>query len=390
VRQGLVTLQIAVAVVLVVGAGLFTETFRGLRAVDPGFQARGAVTFRVSLDPQGQGESYVASYYDGLLRELAAIPGVVSAGAAQTLPLNPVGNDFTRPFRPAGDATPSAEAPTVQMRIATPGYFEAMGHRMVAGGPPSGAEEPDDPRVAVVNETLARILWPGADPVGRSFELDFRDGWLPYRVTGVVADARGYGLRAASRPEVFLDHGQSPYLAMSVVLRTDGDPGALVAPARRATAAYGPAQPAHHFVTTEEVLGDAVATERFLLVLMITFGGIALLLACAGVFGMMSHAVGSRTRELGLRMALGADGRQVVLMVVGRAGVIGLVGVIAGLGVALATGRGVRGLLYGVEPGDPLTLAGAGAVLLATALLAALIPARRAASVDPARALRGD
>lgn len=389
-RRGLVSSQIALALVLLAAAALFSRSFLGVRAIDPGFDARNVLSFRVSLDPQGEGEGYVASYYDGLLQRLAEIPGVRGIGAVQTLPLNPVGNDFTRPYRAAGTGTPTAEAPAVQMRIATPGYFRTMGMDFLAGGGFSGDESADAPLVAVVNRTLAARLWPDRSAVGETLELDFRDGWQPYRVLGVVEDTRAYGLRSDPRPEIYLPHRQSPYLAMTVVLKTDPSARVLPRSIEDVVRSYGPSQPVHNFVTLEQLLGDATATERFLVFLMTAFGSIALVLACSGVFGVMAYMVGQRRKELGLRAALGAGRLALIRYVLGAASVLAASGVGAGLVAAVSLGATVRSQLYGVSPWDPLTLALATVVLFAAALAAAVVPAGRAVRVDPASVLRSD
>ncbi len=389
-RRALVAAQISTALVLLVGAGLFAATFTRLRAVDPGFDPESALTFRISLDPQGDGEARVVPYYEGLLVELSSIPGVVAVGAAQTLPLNPVGNDFTRPYREVGSGTPSADAPTVQMRIVMPGYFDAIGMSFEAGSGTTGLESLGEPLVAVVNRAFADRLWPGRDAVGETFELDFREGWRPYRVLGVVSKTPHYGLRVEARPEVYLAHRQSPYVAMSLVMRTDRDPQALIGAVRQTVLSYPPSQPVHHFVTLEQLIADAVAEERFLVALMTTFGIIALMLACSGVFGVMAYVVGQRTRELGLRVALGARRASLMGWVVGRAAVLTATGVAIGLVASVALGHAIRSLLFDVQPWDPLTLVLVSALLFTAALAAAAIPARRATAVDPATVLRSD
>ncbi|NNM32726.1 MAG: FtsX-like permease family protein, partial [Gemmatimonadetes bacterium] len=219
VRRGLVALQIGLALALLVSAGLFAQSLERLQEADLGFASTGALTFRVSLDAdQIDGAGDISRYYEQLLDRIRVLPGVVSTGAAQTLPINPVGNDFARPYRPLGSTATPADAPTVALRIATADYLTAAGMRFLSGGPFSAALGEGDPRVAVVNETLAQRLWPDRDPVGESFEIDFREGWRPYRVVGVIADVRHAGPRRAVVEEAYLSQNQSPYLAMSVVV----------------------------------------------------------------------------------------------------------------------------------------------------------------------------
>lgn len=390
-RSGLVIAQVALSLLLLVGASLFIQSFNGIRSADMGFDPDGVLSFRLSLDSREAPEAGdIARYYDGLLERLLALPGVTAAGAAQTLPVNPVGNDFSRPYRPAGTTLLPAEAATVAMRIVTPGYFSAAGMRFVSGEPIPGAAAPDDPRVAVVNETLARRLWPSRDPVGEVFEVDFRDGWQPYRVTGVLSDVRHQGARADVPEEVYLSHRQSPYLAMSVILRTSGEPNALIPAVRREVLAHAPSQPPHYFVSFHDLVSASTSAERFLAVFMAMFAAASLVLATGGVYGVVARGVAARRREMGIRLALGAEAGILVRAVAWESARIAGMGVVAGLLAALILGRTVQGLLYGVSPSQPVVLIGLAGGLLAVATGAALLSARPIARLDPSETLRGD
>ncbi|MDX1495277.1 MAG: ABC transporter permease, partial [Longimicrobiales bacterium] len=330
-REIFVGSQVAITVALVLGAGLFSTSFSRIVGQDPGLDTNGVLTFRVALDPSDAGPGGAVVYYEELLRRLREVPGVEAAGAAQTLPLQTVGNDFFRPYRPVGSQISSGEAPTVQMRIVTAGYAGAVGMTLLEGGgiPETLAE--GEPMVAVVNQTLARRLWPDGDAVGASFEVDFREGWLPYTVVGVVADVRHYGLREPPRPEVFLAHAQAPYLAMSVAVRGSGRPETLVDPITEVVLSQAPTQPPYDFVTLDELARASVADDRFLAMLLRLAAGIALLLAASGVYGVVSYTVGHRRREIGVRMALGADSGTVVREILRGSVTVTLLGLAAGL-----------------------------------------------------------
>ena len=387
-RETFVGAQMAITLVLLAGAGLFALSFQRLSSVDPGLDVEGVAAFRVSLDAEEGNTARTVTYYDGLLDAVEAVPGVSMAGASQTLALNPIGNDFQRPYRPEGSELVSGDAPTVQMRIITRGYVETMGMRLREGTVLPEEAGLGDPLVALVNHTLAERLWPNGGAVGSHLEIDFREGWQPYRVTGVVEDVRHYGLRTPPVPEVFLSHAQVPYLAMNVVARTEGDPALLFEPLRAAVLGHVPMQPAHDFVSMEELLASSTSEEAFLALVLTLFSGLGLLLATTGVYGVLAFSVGQRRREIGVRMALGADPSGVARAVVLRALAISALGVGVGL-LGVWTVRDVMGsLLYSVSATEPLPIAGVASLLVGVATLAAWAPARRAASVAPAEALR--
>ena len=267
-REAFAAFQVAGALVLVTGAVLFATSLERLVSVDPGLETTDVATFRVSLDPVDGTADEIVRYYRGLIDRLEQLSGVVAVGASQALPLNPVGNDFRRPYRPSASGLESADAPTVQMRIVTPGYAHAVGMTLLSGSGFPERVEPDSPLLALVNETLARRLWPDGEAVGESLEIDFRDGWQPYRVLGVLRDVRHYGLRSEPAPEVFLAHDQVPYLAMSLAVRTAGPSETMFEALQSAVRAHRPMQPAHNFVSLETLLENSTSRERFLSVLL--------------------------------------------------------------------------------------------------------------------------
>ncbi len=389
-RELFVGAQVAAAVVLLGGAGLFAGSLRQLARVDSGIDPERVATFRVSLDAAGGGNRAIVDYYDGLETALRAVPGVRAVGASQALPLNPVTNDFRRPFRPAGSGLVSADAPTVAMRIVTPGYADAVGMRVLEGTAIPADALAGQPLVAVVSRSLAETLFPDGGAVGQTFEIEFREGWQPYRIVGVVEDVRHYGPRSAPVPEVFLAHAQVPYLAMTLAVRTTDPPEASFDALRDAVLAYRATQPPHAFVSMDRLLRDATAEERFLSILLAVFAAMALTLAATGVYGVLAYSVNHRRREIGVRMALGADRGRVVGSVLGQALRVALAGVGVGLAVSLALAGLVRGMLFEVSPTDPATILAVVSVLTAVTTLAGWLPARRAATVPPSEALRPD
>lgn len=389
-REAFVGSQTAFAVVLLAGAALFAGSLAQLRSVDPGIAPHDVATFRVSLDPVEGGDGGTVRYYDDLLAAVRSVPGIVAVGAAQTLPLDPVAGDFRRPYRESGSSLSSGDAPAVQMRIVTPGYTEAMGMTLLEGEPLPAASATGGELVALINETLARTLWPDGQAAGRVFEIDFREGWRPYRVTGVVRDVKHYGLRAPSGPEVYLAHHQVPYLAMSVVARTSGEPEAFFPALREAVLGHRPVQPPHNFVSMDALVGDSMAEERFLSILFTVLSVIGLTLASTGIYGVIAYWVSHRRREIGIRMAVGAEPGRVVGSIVRRAMLVSGGGLLAGLIAVGALGGWIEGLLFGVSPTDPRAVLGVALVLGVVSALAAYVPARRAAWIPPSDALRAE
>lgn len=390
IRDVLVVVEVGLAVVLTAGAALFARSLEEIRSVDPGLDPHSLLSFRVALEPGGDALDRIGRYYPTLIDSLSRLPGVTAVGASTALPFDPLGNDFNRPYRLPGTLTPAADAPLVQMRMVTPDLFSALGMSFREGTPFTGLERLDDPRVAVVNATLARSLWGDRPATGEVVEIFFRDGWQPYRVTGVVNDVRHLGQRRPARPEVFLSNKQIPYLAMTVVVRTAGDPSRLVDPVRSTLRAVDPAQPAHRFVTMQDLLSASLSEERFLVVLLGTFAAVAILLAAAGVYGVLSYSVGQSRREIGLRLALGATPAGIRWRVLGRALMVTGAGVVVGLGIHALGAAAVAGIVYDVSPFDARLLAGVVAILTGAAALAAWVPARRASGVQPATTLRGE
>lgn len=389
-RETFVASQVALAILLLAAAAALLQSFDRLRTADYGMNPEQVATFRVSLDPVEGTAKEIVQYYDGLVDALEKVPDVIRVGGAQTLPLDPVAGDFQRPYRSTGATVDAGDAPVVNMRIVTPGYRDAIGMRLLAGQDLPADARLGEPLVALVNETLAAALWPDGAAVDRSFEIDFREGWQPYRIVGVVQDVAHQGVRATKTPEVFLSHAQVPYLAMTMVARGGADPDRMMASLRDAALTYRSGQPPHHFITMERLLADSMATERFLSTFIGVFAAIALLLAATGIYGVISYVVSHQRREIGVRIALGARRTDVVRSVAGRAMTVVSIGALIGASTAWVTGGVLDTLLYDVSATDPIGLVVIAMGLLVVAAAAATMPAIRAARIPPADALRAD
>jgi putative ABC transport system permease protein len=387
-RQSLVVAQIALALLLVVGAGLLTRSFARLVAVEPGFDTSNLLTMHISLNGQAYGQGKAGPYYQQLLERLRALPGVMAAAAVTTLPMSSAGTDFERPFWRANEPEPSAAADNVSVRMATPEYFPTLDIPLLAGRNFTAQDRAETPAVIIVSESFARKVWPGESAVGKQLMLDYTRGKYAYEVVGVTRDIRYYGLKSQPQAEVFIPHAQNPYLPMNVIVRTLADPLQLVSAARQVARELDAAQPVSQVNTMEWLIQRSIAPDRFALALLGLLAALALLLAGVGIYSVLSYAVAARTHEIGVRMALGATARDVLRLALGEGMRLALVGIALGLLSAYALTRLMEPLLFSVSATDPLTL-GAGALLLAlVAWLACYVPARRAAKVDPLIALR--
>jgi putative ABC transport system permease protein len=399
-RQGLVVAEVALAVVLVVGAGLLLKSFMRLRGVDPGFDPRGVATFEVSL-PDAYTTAQSRAFFASLLERVRALPGVRSAGAIFGLPLTDFGYSISLHEVDGHVLSPQEQEAgfSPQLRVVSPGFFRTLGIRLLEGRLFTDADREGGAYVAVVSASAARRLFGTADPIGHHFSLGthlFGPGPRYPRVggevVGVVQDVRDLSLARAGRPVVYFVHAQFPASPMSVVMRTNGDPAALINPARAALASVDPAVPMFAVSTMGEWVSGSIARRRFYASLIAVFAALALGLAGVGVYGVLAQAVGERTREIGLRVALGAAPWGVTALVVRQGLAPAATGI--GVGVALALGltrvlsRALTPMLFKVAPADLATYTVVTAFILGVALLAALVPARRAARVDPVVALR--
>jgi len=393
-RTALIVAEIALTVVLLAGAGLLLRSYAAVLAVDPGFKAEGLLLAETVLPiPRYPDAPDRDAFYKRVLENVRALPGVESAGYTNYAPLMFMGGRALvlvegRP-RPEGSAIAQN---IVANRSASPGYFETLGVPLVRGRLFDDRDVRDGARVAVINETMARRHWPDQDPIGQRFSVGAPGGG-PTTVVGVVADVRQMGLAVPADPELFLplDQTSIPFMwPRQMVVRTAGDPLALAPALRRAVWAVDPTQPVSSLRAMSEVLDTQLANRDMQLTLTGTFAVLALLLAAVGLYGVLSYTVSQSTNEIGLRMALGAQQKTVVGTVVRSALTTTVVGIGLGLLAASVLTSVIDSFLYGVRPTDPATAATAAGVLLLVAGLAALIPAVRAAGVNPMTALRAE
>jgi predicted permease len=383
-RVGLVVSEIALASLLLVGAGLSLRSFAALLHAEPGIELENRLTAFVSLPPSRyRGEARQAAYEE-IDRRFASIAGVRATGAVNHLPLSGTNSRLSISIEgrePVDDAPMRAHP-----RSITPGYFTAIGMTVKAGRGFSARDRAGAPLVAVVNEAMARAYWPGESPIGQRLRLGGTEEWR--EVIGIVADVRHSGLDRPAAPELYLPLAQYVWNQLTFVLATEGHPSAFAAAARDQLRAIDPDLPLSRVRTMEEVAARSVASRRSGMILLATFGLLALVLSAAGIYGVTAHLVALRTAEIGVRMTLGARPGDVMRLVVREGTIQACIGLAVGLSGAMALTRPFRAMLFGVGPADPLTLAGVAAILLTTTILACLVPARRAMRVDPVQALR--
>jgi predicted permease len=394
VRGSLVVGQIALAMVLLAGSGLLLRSFTLLRQVDPGFEARSALTFRVSLPESAYSDDdKMLAFHRDLEARLRALPGVRDVGAVSGLP--PASGVFQISFTIDGrPEPPPAQQPTLQVAIASASYMKTMGIELVRGRGFDVRDDSKAPQVVLLSEAAVRKHFPDEDPIGKRINLGLGRGpgkpKAGGEVVGVVRDVKQLGLGKDSPPGIYLPYAQYPAQSMAVVLRTDVPPRSLAVAAESAVHELDPLLPVARLATLEEVIARSISQPRFYTLLLGSFAASGLFLAALGLFGVMSYAVAQRTRELAVRVALGARHQELRRMVLREALVLGGIGLALGLGGALAVSRALTTLLYSVSPHDPATLAAMGALLLLTTLVAGYLPARRATRVDPVVALRAE
>jgi putative ABC transport system permease protein len=397
-RSTLVVAEIALALVLLTGAGLLIRTGIALDTVDPGFDPRNVLAARVSLPLAAYQEpEKVQQAFLTLAERLEHAPGIVAAGLVSTAPLERGG---TNGLVPEGRPLEIASAINSMLRLVTPNYFRTMRITLRRGRTFTAEDRAGTPLVMVINEALAREAWPGEDPIGKRVACceegpDGSPNWKT--VVGVVADTRAMGLAQDPAPEFYLPAAQAPSPAwnwldrtMTVAVRTSGEPIAAAGAVRDAVRAVDPTVPVYNIGTMDQRITSSLSQTRFSTMLLSVFGGIALLLAAIGVYGIISYGVTQRVQEIGIRIALGAQGRDVLAMVMRHAAVLAGLGLLLGLAGALALTRLLTGLLFRVSPTDPPTFAVGIIVLTFVAVLASAVPALRAARVDPVVALRSE
>jgi putative ABC transport system permease protein len=391
-RRLLVVSELALAVLLLAGAGLLVRSFVRLRAVSPGFSADGVLSVELSLTRAASGQNERArriALFDRLRDGVGAIRGVRVAALASRLPLT--GPAFGGPFSVQGRPfDPTSATPTFAVyRAVSPEYHATLGVRILQGRGLSAGDRDGAPTVAVINEALARGFFGGGDPVGQLIKLGAPRSPRPWlTIVGVTADVRDRALALPPTPEIAVPYAQDPPEVVVILARTAGEPLAILPSVRQAVRAVDPEQPVSHVRTLDQVVAESITERRAPALLLAGFAALAVILAGLGTYGVMSYAVSGRAHEIGVRMALGARPADVARLVVGEGVRLALAGAAIGLAAAVALGRTVSALLFEVRPTDPLTYAGASLALIAVAVAACARPALRATRVDPAVALR--
>lgn len=384
-RALLVGGEVALALVLTLGAGLLLRSFLAVLAVDPGFRPDHLLTLQIAIPAAYRTPEQQRTLYADLFTRLEALPGVVSVGGTTRLPLG--STNVSTKVDVEGRARPPGEWPEVEFRRAMRGYFAAMEIPLLRGRSFTDADGPSSPRVAIVNERMARRLFPGEDPIGR--RIRFGSASAPWvTIVGVAGDVRHSGLEEEPAPELYIWYLQTPPVNPFLVLRASGDAGALSAAVRSTVQAVDRNIAVYDIRTMAQVRADSMAERRFVLLLVGAFGVLALTMAAVGVYGVMALAVSERTAEIGLRLALGATPATVLGSVLREGLALSGAGIAAGFVIAVLVARAMASQLYGIGPSDGVTLAAVPALLLAIALVACLVPAWRAMRLNPVDALR--
>jgi len=380
--------EIALSFILLAGAGLMIKSFLHLREIDPGFNSENVLAMRLTLPPgkYKQGEPR-AQIYKQLIDQVKATPGVKSAGAVLSLPLGGDTFEVGRGVVPEGRPLTPEEESNAQYLSVTPDYFSTLQIPLQAGRLFTDQDDLDSTKVVIINETFARRLWPGENPIGRRFAI-WRDEKFSREVVGVVGDTK-QTLDKEAGNQMYTPYAQDPtWGSMSLVVRTDGEPAALAGSVREAIRSIDKAVSNYNLKTMNDVVSASAATRRVPMLLLSAFAGVAMLLAMLGIYGVTSYYVTQRTHEIGVRMALGAQIVDVLKLVLSRAMALALIGIGIGVIGAIALTRYLTTLLFGVKPIDVVTFIGVALVLTAVVFVACLIPARRATKINPLEALR--
>jgi putative ABC transport system permease protein len=397
-RSSFIALEVALAVVLAVGAGLFLRTLFRLSGVDPGFRSERTLSVRVAPDPAGPctTRSGCVALYDELLRRTAAIEGVSEVAAANALPL--FGDQPLLPVEIEGHPLVDGVAPLLWAGAVTPRYLEVMGVPLLRGRTFAESDGERSEGVMLVSAATARRYWPDQDPIGKKIRVVWDQEWRT--VVGVVGDVRQYALSGRGPAEVtgalYMPYSQSVALdrriprPLALLVRSTGEPAVLSARLRELVAVAFPDMPVGEVRSLDDLRSSAAEEPRTLSRLFAVFAGVALLLAAIGTYGVVSYTTAQRRYEIAVRLAVGATRRDILGMVIGQSLRLVIAGLAIGAVAALLLGRALQGLLYGVGAGDPLTFVAVAALLVATACLAGYLPGRRAAATDPVRALRAD
>ena len=385
-RAALVVAEVALATVLLVGAGLLGRSLLKLTGVDPGFRSDGAVLTLMAL-PEARYADVVArrAFFERLVDRVGALPGVQAVGVTQSFPIV---SDYVLSFEIQGQPeAPAGEAPSANYYSVSPGYFAASGVPLVRGRSFSDADRADSAPVMLVSSAFAAKHFPQGDAIGQRVKAsNGRDQWS--EIVGIVGDVRQYGLAQDVSAQMYVPMAQDPFASMRLVARVSGDPASHAKAITAAVLEIDGDQPVGPILTLEEVVADSLATQRFSMLLVLTFAVSALALAAVGLYGTIAYTVSQATQEIGIRKALGAQAGTLLRQVLAGGLRLGALGLAIGIALSLMVGRTLEGFLFGVEPYDPLVLIGVASLLLAVAALATLVPAWRASRMDPMWALR--
>jgi putative ABC transport system permease protein len=388
-RSVLVVSEIAMTLVLLVCAGLLIRTVMRLKSVDTGFNSQNILAMNIGLPSikYPKPENQIA-FFKQVTERIAALPGVKAAGTTSVLPLSD--NFDGRGLLVEDHPRPRGEEITVDLYVTTPGYLQAMEIPLFSGRVITDQDRNDSPNIALINRTMATHLWPNQDPLGKRIRFPGSEKRpQPWRtIVGIVSDVSQYALDKKPPMQIYIPHSQFPTGFNTIVVKTTNDPLALISAVRREILAVDQEQAVSNVTTLQQLMGDSIAVSRFLMLLLLTFAGLALTLAAVGIYGVMSYVASQRTHEIGIRMALGAQAKDVLKLIIGNGMVLALIGVAVGIAGAFALTRVMSGLLFGVAATDSLTFVSVSVGLIAVALIACYIPARRATKVDPLVALR--
>jgi putative ABC transport system permease protein len=385
-RNWLVVTEMALALILLIGAGLLIKSFMILWQVEPGFNSRNVLTMAISPSPpKYNNRSDRAALCLRLLEQVKSTPGVVAVGVVNQLPFSGrnLGLNFTIVGQPPARPEDTASA---NYRVITPGYLQAMGIPLKRGRDFNEHDTRETTPTALINEALAKQYFANEDPIGKQLSIEGQQA--PREIVGVIGDVKQIKLDAEGRSEIYVPYQQFAVPAMNIVVRTQTDPGSMTSAVLQQISRVDPDQPVFQVKTMDQYLGESMAQRRLSTVLLGVFAALALVLAAIGVYGVMSYLVGQRTREIGIRMALGAKQLDILKLVVGHGMWLAFLGIALGVAAALLLTRIMTNSLYGISASDPLTYIGISLLLAVVALLACLIPARRAIKVDPNIALR--
>jgi predicted permease len=396
-RNVLVVAEMALAVVLLVGAGLMLRSLWSLQRVQLGFDPSRVLTMRLSLpNASYQSPEQVVEFYSRLIDRVRQVPGVRTAGAVRALPLGSTIGDFG--LRVEGYTPPPGTSAKGDWQIATDGYLEAMGERLLRGRTIAASDRTDTMAVALINEEMARRYWSGRDALGGRFRIggggDTPRPWVT--VVGIVADVRHNGITEVAKEKFYVPHTQwhkstgNPIRGMTLIVKGEQDPRGLASPIRQLIREMDASLPVANVRMMDDVVAATMSAPRFTGMLLGVFAGLALALSAIGIYGVLSYVVSRRTREIGIRVAIGAGRGQVLRLVLGSGAGLALIGVAVGLAIAASLSRLMTTLLHDVTPGDPATYITVGVVLTLVAMLASLIPAWRATRLDPVRALKAE